>query len=515
MKKILLQLILILMSTQLYAIIIPTPNLKQTQYRWRNDDGNETSATWKAAANTAITINDTNALIRLRIELNNTGNGAAANVAQNLEYSTNNGTSWTVMSNAATDAFVYIASPSVANGLATTNQMGSATVGTFAAGKIVSAVGTAAVLNDGGRTEYEWVIKPTSQVSPTTYIFRSSGQDATPVVYPEANVTPCALGIAITSSKDSGRCGPGILQLEAIASAGTTVDWYDSPTGGTSLGTGSTFLTPLLYTSTTYYAQASFGTTCETQRIPLTASISPGPVINLGPDTAICDGKTLSLFAGIHPQSAVYLWNTGNLTATEDVTEAGMYTVKVQDSLGCYNIDTINVSVLPLPTAHSIAIADNTGGAFVYTIIGAQEADSYVWDFGDNVGTATGPGPVSYTYTTPGIYTVTVTLSNDCGEVTISRTINIKITDVADIAALGKEFSLFPNPGKDKVTIKYSGNVKMNSVSVYNLMGQKVYNASVKDNLHILNVSALANGIYNVIIDTERGRVTKKLEIIK
>lgn len=515
MKKILFQFIFILMSTQLYAIIIPTPNLKQTQYRWRNDDGTETSATWKAAANTAITINDTNALLRLRIELNNTGNGAAANVAQNLEYSINNGTSWTVISNAPTDAFVYTASATVANGFATTNQMGTATVGTFAAGKVVSAVGTAAMLNDGARTEYEWVIKPTSQVTPATYIFRSSGQNATPVVYPEANVTPCALGIAITSSKDSGRCGPGILQLEANASAGTTVNWYDSPTGGTLLASGSTFLTPLLYTSTTYYAQAVFGTSCETQRIPLTASISPGPVINLGPDTAICEGKSLMLYAGNHPQSVVYLWNTGNLTATEEVTEAGTYTVKVQDSLGCYNIDTINVTTLPLPRAHSIAIADNTGGAFVYTIIGAQDADSYAWDFGDNVGTAVGPGPVSYTYTTPGIYTVTVTLSNECGEITVSRTINIKITAIDDLAAADKQFSLFPNPAKDKVTVKYSGSVSMNSVTVSNLMGQKVYNALVKDNVHVLNVSQLATGIYNITIDTDKGRVTKKLEIVK
>mgnify|MGYP001091174613 FL=1 len=36
-----------------------TASLRMTSYRWRNDDGNETTATWRAAQSTPITISNT------------------------------------------------------------------------------------------------------------------------------------------------------------------------------------------------------------------------------------------------------------------------------------------------------------------------------------------------------------------------------------------------------------------------------------------------------------------------
>ncbi|MEI6680618.1 MAG: hypothetical protein WCL21_18560, partial [Mariniphaga sp.] len=40
---------------------------KMHGYRWRNDDGSETTATWKAAVNTGVTISSANTNFRLRI----------------------------------------------------------------------------------------------------------------------------------------------------------------------------------------------------------------------------------------------------------------------------------------------------------------------------------------------------------------------------------------------------------------------------------------------------------------
>jgi hypothetical protein len=55
----------------------------QNSYRFRNDDGNETGATWLAALNTAINLAKTTAT-RIRVLLNTTGNYAS--VAPQLEY---------------------------------------------------------------------------------------------------------------------------------------------------------------------------------------------------------------------------------------------------------------------------------------------------------------------------------------------------------------------------------------------------------------------------------------------
>lgn len=51
------------------------------------------------------------------------------------------------------------------------------------------------------------------------------------------------------------------------------------------------------------------------------------------------------------------------------------------------------------------------------------DANSYSWDFGDN-STATG-SDVSHTYPTQGVYTVTLTIKGEGGEITDTKTVNI------------------------------------------------------------------------------------------
>lgn len=59
-----------------------------------------------------------------------------------------------------------------------------------------------------------------------------------------------------TSITPANRCGNGSVNLVAIPNGGSTTLWYDAPVGGNVLFTGSTFTTPSLTTTTTYYAQA-------------------------------------------------------------------------------------------------------------------------------------------------------------------------------------------------------------------------------------------------------------------
>ena len=72
------------------------------------------------------------------------------------------------------------------------------------------------------------------------------------------------------------------------------------------------------------------------------------PNVNLGIDTAICQGTTHTLDAGAGFSS--YLWSTSATTQTIDVSTAGLYWSEVTDSHGCINRDTINIGINPLPT---------------------------------------------------------------------------------------------------------------------------------------------------------------------
>lgn len=82
---------------------------------------------------------------------------------------------------------------------------------------------------------------------------------------------------SITGSTGASRCGPGSLTLSATSSPGSTIQWYDQPTGGNIIASGSSFTTPVLPATTTYYAEAkSLGAIARTG--PVSPALMGGTV---------------------------------------------------------------------------------------------------------------------------------------------------------------------------------------------------------------------------------------------
>lgn len=129
------------------------------------------------------------------------------------------------------------------------------------------------------------------------------------------------------------------------------------------------------------------------------------PVVNLGNDTTICDGVTLTLDAGNHPATATYLWSTNATTATIQVATTGTYTVTVTDG-GCSATDTINVTVAPLPVVDLGPDVANCDGQPVTLDAGGSASDSYLWNDNSTAQTLVA--------TTSGTYSVTVTNAAGC-----------------------------------------------------------------------------------------------------
>lgn len=584
MKKILLPLFFLLISSlNLYAIF-PTPAINQTKYRWRNDNGSETTATWRAAENTAITLADTVSILRARIELQN-NSGAVYDIDESLEYSSNGGTTWTVITNAPTNAFIYQSSANVADGDATTNQISTGTAGTFVAGRIISAIPSATpmVISSGEKTEFEWVIKPTGNLLPmTTYTFRSSGQGSTPLNYP--TITTTCVNVSILSKTDSSICGPGIVGLKANGSPGSTVKWYDLPTGGTALATGTNFTTPFLTTTKIYYAAAALGATCEGPRVAVTATINPIPVVNLGNDITTCQGDPATFDAGdfnaylwdngvttqtrtvtaagtyyvtvtgagnckgsdtvqllnnpkptvnlgndtmICPGASItldagnpgmeYVWDNGTTGQTRTVSAAGIYSVTVTNEFDCSKLDMISIIVKDIPLGNINAVHGNPA-TYTFNVLNPMYATGYLWDFGDGSPEASGMMH-QHTYAANGIYTVKLTLAGDCGIDAIKyRTVDVfdagttSIRNVEDNNAV----VLYPNPARASVTIENKADLTFKAVEVFNVLGQKIATAPVMSGSKItLNTAEFASGIYSVSIETDKGFIIRKFEVRK
>lgn len=69
---------------------------------------------------------------------------------------------------------------------------------------------------------------------------------------------------SVDSTTPGERCGTGTVNLGATASSGATLNWYSSATGGTPLGSGTSFTTPSISTTTNYYVEATIGGTPST-----------------------------------------------------------------------------------------------------------------------------------------------------------------------------------------------------------------------------------------------------------
>lgn len=133
----------------------------------------------------------------------------------------------------------------------------------------------------------------------------------------------------------SSRCGEGTVTLTALATVedGNTItyNWFAVPTGGTSLGTGSSFETPPLTETTSYYVSAS-ANGCVSERVEVVATINETPLAGVPlEDISVCN-----VTSDDGP-------NTLDLDDTLIGQDAGTWTVVTDPSDGTLVIGTGNV----------------------------------------------------------------------------------------------------------------------------------------------------------------------------
>jgi gliding motility-associated-like protein len=115
----------------------------------------------------------------------------------------------------------------------------------------------------------------------------------------------------------------------------------------------------------------------------LHVGVTPLPVVNLGPDTTLCQGETLALNAAVPGGS--YLWNDGVITASRNISSAGNFAVTVT-AQGCSSSDQINVAVNPLPTFNLGPDTTLCVGNSI-NLSAAVPGASYMWSVGSAAST--------------------------------------------------------------------------------------------------------------------------------
>lgn len=140
-------------------------------------------------------------------------------------------------------------------------------------------------------------------------------------------------------------------------------------------------------------------------------SIYVRPEIDLGKDQEICSNKKIILGDEKVPEYE-YQWQDGDTNSMYNVVESGQYILKVFNTKNCFDIDTINIDVIPSPNTD---LGNDTGFcAGLSVVLDAGEAFSYNWNTGQKTKTID--------VNVAGTYIITQTNANACSA---TDTINV------------------------------------------------------------------------------------------
>ncbi|MCX6247275.1 MAG: hypothetical protein NTW10_06050, partial [Bacteroidetes bacterium] len=128
-----------------------------------------------------------------------------------------------------------------------------------------------------------------------------------------------------------------------------------------------------------YYAVMTNGDFCEL-RDTIHIGLYPAPIVNLGPDTTLCEGASITLDPG---QFISYRWQNGFIGRLFPVSTAGTYWVEVTNNNGCKAIDTIVVVTDSLPKSTGIITGSQTVcpglNNVIYSVPPFPYASTYSW----------------------------------------------------------------------------------------------------------------------------------------
>ncbi|MFD2514063.1 M43 family zinc metalloprotease [Pontibacter locisalis] len=132
---------------------------------------------------------------------------------------------------------------------------------------------------------------------------------------------------------------------------------------------------------------------------------------------------------------------------------------------------------------------------------------SYKWEFeGGTPAASTERDPV-VTYSQPGKYNVTLTISN--GNLTSTETkvdyINVTVNDLV----------VYPNPSTDFITIEQPARILVRQVQMVNHVGQVMLTAEARDRVLRLDIREMPSGIYFLHITSTNGTFTKKVSVVR
>jgi hypothetical protein len=224
-----------------------------------------------------------------------------------------------------------------------------------------------------------------------------------------------------------------------------------------------------------------------------------------------CDGSPFPFSAQLISQNYAPCLPLGSGWAFSRVMNPGALTDSLVGTLFTTNCGQRNVT-LRLNSQGQIV----SGSGLMSPVTGRVYADS--GHFEGHIRTGEANGWDAFTiigaYSNDSLTGKTELNSNGCGANTARLKRFGTISGIIPVAASTLNVMVYPNPAVDVITLKINNaNNKDKLLTIYNVFGEVVRSELLKQNMQKINISELNNGIYLLLINTDKWSVKQKLLI--
>ena len=278
-----------------------------------------------------------------------------------------------------------------------------------------------------------------------------------------------------------------------------------------------------------YTLQVMDAVGCVTSKdIELTA---PYPsAVDLGEDRVLCNGQEHYLDILVDDLAATYEWTSNNgfysNSPQVQLSEAGIYTATVTNSLGCSGSDTIQITTTQTKIDSQFLITSQAFAGEEVVLVNTSDpiGTNESWVFPDEATVVEqGKGTAIIRFDAPGAYEVTLrNYQEDCFQ-DVTKTIIVaearELPDAGEsISPFIKEFKVYPNPSSGTFTVMVSLQEESTALlRIFGLTTNHVYDEQQLTGGAIYEVPYsidLASGVYLVLLETAKGSEIRKIVIL-
>ena len=170
----------------------------------------------------------------------------------------------------------------------------------------------------------------------------------------------------------------------------------------------------------------------------------------------------------------------------------------------------VNAEIMDTPLADFTFVNDS---GYVTFTNSSNSSTEYFWDFGDGQ-TSTLENPV-HSFSSTGIFNVSLISINECGSDTISYNVNVTITSI-DESEIIDGLEIYPNPVNDNLYISFVNNLAYTGIiSLYDIIGNLIWqenNNSVSGEYNVsIDMKSFPAGMYFLRINSDNNVITRKI----